>query len=82
MVTQVDTNYNLESLYKRVSPALKTKCNDFKRIGKYYVSEADIWNYLKNNVWCKASNLSLSDVVNDIMTVDYDKIDAYLKNNL
>ena len=39
----------------------------------------DIWNYLKINKWCKDKNLSISEMVNDIIDVDIIKVDLFLK---
>ena len=69
---------NLSELYDRVRPALKSKCLDFKRLGIYNINEADIWNYLKNNVWNKRKNLTLADIVDDIMSIDFETLNEYL----
>jgi len=69
-------------LYKRLKPALTTKKRECDRIRLQYISEADIWNYLKRNVWHKSSNLELSNMVHDILTVDPSKIDQTLKAKL
>lgn len=69
-----------EELYKKVNPALKSKIKDLTRIGINYVQEADIWNYLKNNIWCKKVNLTLGEVVNDIMTVSNAELENYVKS--
>lgn len=69
---------NLSELYERVKPALKSKYIDFKRLGINNIDISDIWNYLKNNVWNKSNNLTLADIVDDIMSVDYDTINIYL----
>ena len=69
---------NLQELYNRVRPALKSKSLDFKRLGISNISEADIWNYLKNNVWNKGKNLTLADIVDDIMSVNLDVLSDYL----
>ena len=71
-----------EELYQRIKPALKAKINEFHRLGYNYVQEVDIWNYLIENVWIKASNLMLADIVNDILHVKIRKIDDYLKDKM
>ncbi|HBA37854.1 MAG TPA: hypothetical protein DCY94_03945 [Firmicutes bacterium] len=73
---------SLAELYNRVKPALKSKIKDLKRIGVHYVQEADVWNYLKNNVWCKKTNLALNDIVNDIMTVSNAELESYVQEIL
>lgn len=47
-----------------------------------YIKKIDIWNYLKINKWCKDKNLSLSEMVNDIIKVDIIKVDIFLKQHL
>lgn len=47
-----------------------------------YIKMTDIWNYLKINKWCKIKNLSLSEMVNDIINVDIDKVDIFVKSYL
>lgn len=47
-----------------------------------YIKDVDIWNYLKINKWCKDKNLSLSEMVNDIIKVDITKVDLFIKSNL
>ena len=71
-----------EELFQRVKPALKAKANEFKRLGYKYVQEVDVWNYLIENVWCKAKDLMLSDIVNDILHVKIKKIDDYIKEKM
>ena len=71
-----------EELFQRVKPALKAKVNEFKRLGYKYVQEMDVWNYLIENVWCKAKDLMLSDIVNDILHVKIKKIDDYIKEKM
>ena len=42
----------------------------------------DIWNYLKLNKWMKTKNLSISEMVNDIIDVDIEKVDSFLKERI
>ena len=44
-----------------------------------YIKMIDIWNYLKLNKWIKTKNLSISEMVNDIIHADPKKIDNYVK---
>ena len=70
-----------EELFNRVSPALKSKENEFKRLGYSNIKALDIWNYLIESKWKFGKGLMLSDIVNDIMKCDYKQIDSYLKKN-
>lgn len=68
-----------EELYKRVKPALRAKKMELQRLGFSYIKENDIWNYLRIHKWSKGKNLMLSDVVNDILHLNNQKIDFYVK---
>lgn len=76
----MDELNSLNELYKRCKPALRTKYNDLRRIGITYIEPSDIWNYLKNNVWNKGTNLSLADIVDDILTVNTNELEKYIRN--
>ena len=71
-----------QELYDRLRPALITKRDECRRHRIMYISEADIWNYLKQGVWAKANNLSLSTMVHDILSADINKVDKFIKGNL
>ena len=73
---------SLEDLYKRVKPALKTKKEEMKRFGYIYIKEEDIWNYLKEVKWINSKNLSLYQMVSDVLNADNMLIDKYLKEKL
>ncbi len=60
---------SLAELKQRVMPALRKKESDFKLQGKSYTTE-DIWFYLKQNKWIKSQNLSLNEIVNDILKLE------------
>ena len=66
-----------KELFIRVQPALNSKKEEFKRLG-YIVEDTDIWNYLIKTKWKKGFNLSLSDIVEDILELDYYELE---KNN-
>ncbi|MBQ3436016.1 MAG: hypothetical protein IJH13_03265 [Bacilli bacterium] len=71
-----------EELYKRVLPALRTKKDEFSRLGYSYIKEEDIWNYLVISSFQDAHELMLSDIVSDIMHVPLKEVDAYLKETI
>lgn len=52
---------------------IKDKYEDIKMI--------DIWNYLKINKWRYDKNLGISEMVNDIINVDIEKVNNFLKDN-
>jgi hypothetical protein len=70
-----------EELFKSLKGAFNVKLRMIK--SKYdYITMVDIWNYLKINKWSKDKNLSISEMVNDIIDVDITKVDIFLKNHI
>ena len=57
---------NLNDLYNIMLPALSFKKREIKRQG-IEITEKDIFNDLKIK-WSKSNNLTLSDIVEDIMS--------------
>ena len=79
----MDMNFSsLEELYNRLKPALRTKKRELKENGYGYLKIEDIWNYLKEEKWKRSNNLSLNDMVSDILNADNDFIDDYFKKKL
>lgn len=75
--------FNSEAeLYARLKPALNTKKTECHRLRLTYISEADIWNYLKHTTWASAKNLDLSKMVSDILNAPIERIDKFVKMNL
>lgn len=60
---------SLEELYRKLLPAFRVKVNDLRRHKINYISEKDIWEYLKTSNWTKKQDLTLGEMVNDIITV-------------
>ena len=58
-----------EELKMRVMPALKMKEERLKKDG-FHVNADEIWFYLKQNKWCKDNNLTLNEIVNDILKLN------------
>ncbi len=71
-----------EELYNHIKPALSAKTAELHRLGYTYVQEVDIWNYLSRFKWITARNLKLSDIVNDVLHVENDQIDIFLKGEI
>lgn len=79
----MDVEFNsLEELYRRIKPALHTKKEEMKRSGYPYIKEEDIWNYLKEIKWVHSKNLSLYQMVSDVLNVEDSLIDRYLREKL
>ena len=79
----MDIEFNsIKELYDRVTPALNTKVTELKRNDLDYIKKDDIWNYLKDKKWSKANNLLLYQMVDDILNLDNDEIDEYVKSEI
>lgn len=59
-----------EELKERVKPALEIKKENLNKQG-VNVTIDEIWFYLKQNKWTKSINLTLNQVVNDILKLEY-----------
>ena len=76
----MDIEFNsIKELYERLLPALKTKVTELKRNDLDYIKVEDIWNYLKETKWKSANNLLLYQMVDDILKLDNNEIDEYVK---
>ena len=73
---------NIKELYERLLPALNTKVIELKRNDLDYIKKEDIWNYLKDKKWSKATNLLLYEMVDDILNLDNFEIDEYVKGEI
>lgn len=68
----------LRELYDRIRPALTSKCSELKKLGYKNIKEADIWNYLTSKKWQSSTELTLSEMVNDIFDSSGEDINNYL----
>ena len=73
---------SLKELYVHIKPALSTKVSEMQRVGYTYIKEEDIWNYLKEIKWKKASDLSIYEMIDDILNTDNVLIDSYFKSKV
>lgn len=71
---------NQNELYNRLLPALRIKKKEIKKEIKN-ITEIDIWNYLKNNIWNQTTGLSLSIMVDDILNIDIKNLIDYTINS-
>ena len=74
---EIDFN-NIEDLYIRVLPSLRLKQRLLMKQG-HSIGISNIWDYLTKEKWAKANNLTLYDIVNDIMTFDAIEVINYYK---
>ena len=66
-------------LYLSLIPALNVKLRLLKNSDYKNIDKIDIWNYLKISKWKYSINLTISEMVNDIIHADNKDIDIYLK---
>ncbi len=65
---------SVKELYARVLPALRSKKKELIRNKIKYITEQDIWTVLSNNTWKKEQDLTLADIVDDILNIDNTKL--------
>ena len=71
---------NMVDLYKRLTPALNCKIRELYKKG-IRIKKEELWNYLVKDRWNNVKGLELSEMVDDILNLDNDKlIDYHLKN--
>ena len=66
-----------KELYLNLVPALNVKMKSLKRDNYKDITKEDIWNYLKDTKWKFSIDLTLSDMVNDIIKTDNIDIKNY-----
>jgi len=67
-------------LYNKLLPVFKAK-NRLIKYSKYQnITNENIWFYLIETKWKKAHNLTIAEIVNDIITLDLEEINQHLKN--
>ena len=68
----------LKELYDRLAPALKSKVKELKAKGYSFLTEKDLWDYLKNNKWNTETDLTLYDLVSEIFYIEETDLVRYL----
>lgn len=69
-----------KELYEALIPAFNVKLRMFKNNEFSFLTKKDIWDYLKDNVWVNSVNLTISQMVSNIINVEGSKIVNYLKS--
>lgn len=72
---------SIEELYNRLIPALKSKKMELHKNHMIYISVQDIWQYFRTCKWNKGINLTLFDMVDDILNTDNNVIDDFVRKN-
>ena len=67
---------NQKELYMALIPAFNVK-HRLMQVKKYKATDKEIWTYLTNSKWKNSHNLTISEVVNDIINVDEELINNY-----
>lgn len=70
-----------EELYQGLIPALNVKMKYLKKNKIKDITKEDIWNYLKETKWKNSIDLTLADMVQDIIHTDTDEIISYKNKN-
>lgn len=71
---------SLSALYQKVYPALKARVTELHKLKMVYILEDDIWEALREYKWNNTTNLTLHDIVDDILHVDAEIINKYVRN--
>ena len=72
---------NQEELYQGLIPALNVKMKNFKRNKITNITKEEIWNYLKETKWKNSIDLTLADMVQDIIHVTKEEILIFKNKN-
>ena len=70
-----------EELYKGLIPALNVKMKNLKKNNIKNITKEDIWNYLKESKWKNSIDLTLADMVQDIIHTDNNELISYKNKN-
>lgn len=71
-----------KELYLKLIPVFNVKDRLIKYSKYKNLTRDNIWNYLIENKWLYSHNLTIQEIVNDIITVELDKINLYKKESL
>ncbi len=67
-------------LYQGLIPAMNVKLKMLKKSDYRDITRDDIWNYLKENKWKMSVDLTLADMVQDIIHTDNQKLVSYIRS--
>ena len=71
-----------KELFIRIKPALRCKKHELMASGIDFVSEIDIWNYNKNNIWKNIKGLTLYEIVDDVLNTPNEEYKRYVIDKL
>ena len=70
-----------EELYQGLIPALNVRIKYLKKNKIKDITKEDIWNYLKETKWKNSIDLTLADMVQDILHIDGEEILTHKNKN-
>lgn len=70
-----------EELYQGLIPALNTRIKYLKKNKIDNLTKEDIWEYLSETKWKNSIDLTLADMVQDILHTDSNEILSYKNKN-
>lgn len=73
---------SLNDLYNRLKPALRSKLKELHKLDKVYIKKEDIFEYLTDTKWINSTNLTLDEMVDDILYADNYKLDEYVQKKI
>ena len=73
---------SLQDLYRLLLPALRTKKKEMHDLKHLYIKEEDIWEYMRQSVWMDAVDLTLSDMVDNILNTENDDIASFMASRM
>lgn len=68
-------------LYQGLIPALNVKIKSLKKSNHKDITKEDIWNCLKETKWKNSIDLTLADMVQDIIHIDNNELISYKNKN-
>ncbi|KKI92334.1 competence protein ComN [Bacillus sp. SA1-12] len=77
----------IDQLRDHVKPAIVSKLEEFVLLGYEDVSEEKLWAFLKNKKWKKSPELSVHEIVRDVLALkigdfmNYATIESYKSAN-
>ena len=69
-----------EELFRGLIPAMNVKIKLLKKSNYNDIGYEDIWNYLRDNKWKNSIDLTLGEMVQDIIHVDNSELVSGIRN--
>lgn len=73
---------NEKELYQALIPAINVKLKLLKKSKINNIKKEDIWNYLKQTKWKNSTDLTLGEMVQDIIHTDNIELVKNKKDNM